>query len=307
MGYYGSYDTSYIPSGHNAVNDMAAHYYLNNTQNNNHTNYGNMGFNANNNNNQRQNKHNNRGPRHGNNQRNQFGNYSNKNNQNKQRKKKKNKRGQNQNQQQIMDETQIMQQQQLQIQYNMNFVNLSSGFDFAVHDLNQQLKLIKKELSDLEKQIVSTDSKTLITENSLKQTNEEKKKILDGVKREKLVLQKSLDIYNENEDDGDKDKLKKDKNKNNEDDKENKNEEEYDDKKIREFWDKYSASLQTEVDRLRTKNMAASASADVMHKHLRAQLDSVRKQLMRVKQERENNRNKNMQFELEVIELTELV
>merc|ERR1712154_163778 len=79
------------------------------------------------------------------------------------------------------------------------------------------------------------------------------------------------------------------------------------DKKIREFWDKYSASLQTEVDRLRTKNMAASASADVMHKHLRAQLDSVRKQLMRVKQERENNRNKNMQFELEVIELTELV
>merc|ERR1712157_117938 len=55
----------------------------------------------------------------------------------------------------------------------------------------------------------------------------------------------------------------------------------------------------TEVDRLRTKNMAASASADVMHKHLRAQLDSVRKQLMRVKQERENNRNKNMQFELE--------
>merc|ERR1712032_794755 len=85
------------------------------------------------------------------------------------------------------------------------------------------------------------------------------------------------------------------------------NNEEYDDEKIREFWDKNSASLQSEVDVLRTKNMAASASADVMHKHLRAQLDSVRKQLVTVKGQRENNRNKNMQFELEVIELTELV
>merc|ERR1711997_562857 len=37
------------------------------------------------------------------------------------------------------------------------------------------------------------------------------------------------------------------------------------------------------------------------------QLDSVRKQLVTVKGQRENNRNKNMQFELEVIELTELV
>eukprot|EP01084_Bolivina_argentea_P046581 85789_1 len=53
--------------------------------------------------------------------------------------------------------------------------------------------------------------------------------------------------------------------------------------------------------------MAASASADVMHKHLRSQLETSKKNLTKAKKEREINRNKNMQFELEVIELTEIV
>merc|ERR1712130_763221 len=149
----------------------------------------------------------------------------------------------------------------------------------AVFDLNEELKLIKKELSDLEQQIISTDSKIKLNENNLKQSHEEKKKVLDSLKREKIILEKSLKSeLGENEM-----------------------------SEFREFWMKHSVKLKEEIKTLKTKNMAASASADVMHKHLRSQLEQTRRHLSSKKEERQQNKNKNMQFELEVIELTDLV
>eukprot|EP00483_Globobulimina_turgida_P001814 UN01816 len=171
---------------------------------------------------------------------------------------------------------------QQQLEYETHLLALSSGFDFAVFDLNQQLKLIKKELSELEKQITATESKTKITQITLKQTNQEREKILNTSAMEKLAIQKSL--HQDMDDEGQMDEVK-----------------------MREFWCTQSASLTRQCARLRTKNMAASASADVMHKHLRIQLENARESLNMAKKERDINKNKNMRFELEVIELTEIV
>jgi len=255
------------------------------------------------------------------------------------RKKKKNKK--QQQQQQLLLQQQQHQQQQQQLQAQFDFMGIGgSGFDFAGYDLNQQLEAIKQELNELDKKIEATDSETKVSELNLKQANAEKKKMLDGLKMEKIVLQKSLDLFQdrddvENEEQDTQTTKKADvavppskvaaakketttetetsataEGKHGDDDKKEDPVtvlEQYDDKRIREFWRKQCEDLRVQVDRFRTKNLAASASADVMHKHLRNQLEQTRKQLVAIKNERENNRNKNMQFELEVIELTEIV
>eukprot|EP00485_Elphidium_margaritaceum_P005146 CAMPEP_0202697304 /NCGR_PEP_ID=MMETSP1385-20130828/10629_1 /ASSEMBLY_ACC=CAM_ASM_000861 /TAXON_ID=933848 /ORGANISM="Elphidium margaritaceum" /LENGTH=1011 /DNA_ID=CAMNT_0049353733 /DNA_START=619 /DNA_END=3654 /DNA_ORIENTATION=- len=241
-------------------------------------------------------------------------------------------------QQQQQQQQSLTQQQQPAMaitSYDMSFMH--NGFDFAVHDLNQRLVAIKQELNELERQIMSTDNQTKHNERSLQQTTAEKKKVLHGLQMEKMVLQKSLDMQTQDGEQAEQEetstaavivppskvKVKVDTTENATttsapaEEEENKGEgdntdltsqvEAYDDVKISEFWSKQCQELRRELEKVRTKNRAAAAASDVMHKHLRGQLDRTQTELQKAQSQRGHTREKNMQFELEVIELTEIV
>eukprot|EP01083_Nonionella_stella_P169489 574819_1 len=142
-------------------------------------------------------------------------------------------------------------------------------FDFAMFDLTQQLKLIKRELVELEEEIAGIDKKTIECDGWLKETAAEGERVLRLVATEKKMMSGG------GEDD--------------------------------EWWSKHGEELKRSISQLRTKNMALSASSDVMHQHLRRQVKSARDELVVVGRERKLNRSRNMQFELLVIELSEAV
>jgi len=174
---------------------------------------------------------------------------------------------------------------------------ISLGFDFAIHDLNEQLTMLGKDTMTVDQEIDAVDSKVKAMERTLKRTEIERKRVLKELEMERMVLRKSLGMSPvddaggatiRNQDVVDKVTA-------------------FGATEIEEYWSKHCESLKRDIAHLESQNQAISAASDVTHNALRSQLEAVRKQVDGSKAERASHRNKNMQSELEVIELSEKV
>ena len=67
-----------------------------------------------------------------------------------------------------------------------------AGFDFAVHDLNEQLVVLREGTMTVDQEIAATDARIQSVERGLKRTEAEKRGILKALELERMVLRKSL-------------------------------------------------------------------------------------------------------------------
>ena len=176
------------------------------------------------------------------------------------------------------------------------------GFDFAVHDLNEQLAVLGKDTVSVDEQIEATNSKIESMERALKQTLSEKEGILKELQMERTMLRKSLNRNQSGNPKGNEIESALDVLSEKDGD-----EEGFGEVQIEEYWTRHCASIKTDIAKIESQNQAVSAASDVAHNALRSQLDGVRKKLERSKLDRATNRSKNMRFELDVIELSEKV
>merc|ERR1712228_357955 len=150
------------------------------------------------------------------------------------------------------------------------------GFNFANFDLNEKIKLINKEMIEFDQQMKQINFKTNKIKKNLFQIKEKKERILKSVKMERMILSSSTKQEN-------------------------------DEQTIENFKDLHLKNLRSQIEKMKKKNMAVSASSDVTHKTLRFQIRNAMKKMAAIKGQRVNKRDKNIEFELSVIELNEMV